>query len=586
MSTSPDPSLNREERVNAAIASYLEALDRGCAPEEKAFLGRYPDLADELRLFLENRRCLAEAVSLPAPAPRLTTMFTAGAVQSASSVNRVKYFGGYEILNEIARGGMGVVYKARQVSLNRVVALKMILAGSFASPADVQRFRREAMAVAELDHPNIVPIYEIGEYEGQHYFSMKLIDGGSLADRVDELLAMPEKIAPLLIQVCQAVHLAHQHGILHRDLKPGNILIDANGTSYVTDFGLSRRMDASSAMTRSGAIVGTPSYMAPEQAAPRRDLSPAVDVWALGAILYELLTGRPPFQAATPLDVLINVLDREPEPPRKVNPPVDRDLETICLKCLAKDPRDRYDSAAMLAEDLSRSLTGDHPIHARPPSSWGALSRWAGKQPLTAILTFLAVSGSVLFYLMAVTHSLALNAQHVGSAVAMIPGFLCTMVILVRPRLTVVWRSTLILFLAVGLPWLGWAYLWPTGRTFAALGPATLLDPETLTYALALVYGTLPAAVLGGISRWIAQRYQCDMLSALYCGVTGAVMTGVLYSRLAFALSAIAGPRGSAKNSSSLEDLAMMLTPLFVLAGFCAGAMTFARISQRRPVSR
>jgi eukaryotic-like serine/threonine-protein kinase len=293
-------------------------------------------------------------------------------------------FGDYELLLEIARGGMGVVYKARQVTLNRVVAVKMILSGRLAGGDDVRRFHAEAEAAASLRHANIVAVYEVGEVRGQHYFSMEFIDGRSLAQIVRDSPLAAARAAGYLRTVAEAIHYAHTRGILHRDLKPSNVLIDNDDHPRITDFGLAKRFTGDSELTVSGAIVGTASYMPPEQAYGRgAEVGPASDVYSLGAMLYELVTGRPPFKAETPLETLRQARDCVPASPRALNPKLPRDLETICLKCLAKEPRQRYASAKDLAEDLARFIRGE-PIMARPVGPLTRLARWAIRQPIAA----------------------------------------------------------------------------------------------------------------------------------------------------------------------------------------------------------
>jgi eukaryotic-like serine/threonine-protein kinase len=263
--------------------------------------------------------------------------------------------GDYELLEEVGRGGQGVVFRARQKSLNRIVALKVIGLGQWATPAHLKRFRLEAEAAASLDHLCIVPIYEVGERDGQCYFSMKFVEGGQLDEVVEHSPISIRQATELVAKVARTVHYAHEHGILHRDIKPGNILLDANGEPQLTDFGLARLVESESTVTRTLEVLGTPSYMAPEQAAGNNTgLTATTDVYGLGAVLYQLLTGHPPFAGGTTYETIKLLLETEPRQPRLWNPKVDRDLSTICLKCLEKDPQRRYSSALALAEDLER----------------------------------------------------------------------------------------------------------------------------------------------------------------------------------------------------------------------------------------
>ncbi len=292
-----------------------------------------------------------------------------------------KRFGDYEILETIAKGGMGVVYKARQRKLNRIVALKMILAGQFADQGDIDRFYAEAEAAAHLRHPNIVGIHEVGECEGQHYFSMEYIEGKSLGDLVREHPLAPRAAAKFVMTVSEAMHYAHQEGVLHRDLKPSNVLVDGNDVPLVTDFGLAKRTAEQSQRTAAGTVLGTPSYMPPEQATGKLDqISARSDVYSIGAILYELITGKPPFGAANPWETIKQVISTEPVSPRLLNDSVPADLETICLKCLQKDQARRYQSAQDLADELQRFLTGE-PILARPIGVVERTVRWCYRNP-------------------------------------------------------------------------------------------------------------------------------------------------------------------------------------------------------------
>jgi WD40 repeat protein/tetratricopeptide (TPR) repeat protein/tRNA A-37 threonylcarbamoyl transferase component Bud32 len=290
----------------------------------------------------------------------------------------------YEILGELGRGGMGVVYKARQTALKRLAALKMILSGDYASPEALARFRREAEAIARLCHPHIVQVYEVGEYDGRPFFSLEYVDGGTLATKLRESLPGPKEAAALVEKLARAMHAVHQCSVVHRDLKPANVLLTADGTPKITDFGLAKKLDEDAGQTHSGAVMGTPSYMAPEQASGgTARATPLADVYALGAILYECLTGRPPFRAATVAQTLRQVIEEEPVPPRGLNAAVPRDLETVCLKCLCKEPAKRYATAEALADDLRRWLHGEA-IQARPVGRFEKLGRWCRRHPAPA----------------------------------------------------------------------------------------------------------------------------------------------------------------------------------------------------------
>lgn len=365
------PTEERDQQLAQLLADLSEQKRRGQVPDIDVVAAQHPDLATELRE-LWGAVLLADELTRSEREASAPCCMEQGADASRSPRN----FDDYELLEEIGRGGMGMVYKARQRSLNRTVALKMILRGELATPEDRTRFRTEAQAAAHLEHPNIVHVYEAGEQEGQAYFSMRFVEGETLAALLARGPLRPRDAARYLAAISRAVQYAHERGILHRDLKPSNILIDQNEEPHITDFGLAKRTSRTggtpvppsfppAALTATGAILGTPAYMAPEQASNRRGTpSPLSDVYSLGVILYEMLTGRPPFQAPTPLDTLLLVLEQDPVPPRLFNPGVDADLEMICLKCIQKEPELRYASAGALAADLEAYLHGE-PLSVR-----------------------------------------------------------------------------------------------------------------------------------------------------------------------------------------------------------------------------
>ncbi len=355
-----------DEKLAALLGELTDRLRRSEPPRFDEMLREHPECAADLQELwgaVQLAEGLAQAPSasrvLNSPVDDVTQTLSLRRQDSLVAPTEQR-IGDYQVVAELGRGGMGVVYRAEQISLPRTVALKMLLDGDLASPANLARFRAEAQAVAGLDHPHIVPVYEVGEQLGRPYFSMKYIEGTTLARRLADGPMPARDAAALLADVARAVDYAHQRGVLHRDLKPSNILIDLDGKAHVTDFGLAKRFEEDAGLTRSGAILGTPSYMAPEQAAGNRgQVGPASDVYSLGTILYAMLTGRPPFQAASPVDTVLLVLEQEPLPPRMVNALADRDLEMIALKCLQKPPELRYATAADLADDLEAYLAGE-----------------------------------------------------------------------------------------------------------------------------------------------------------------------------------------------------------------------------------
>lgn len=373
-------------------------------PDARSYHERFPDLADVIDAAFEswNHRVLTARHGHPdgestvaSPGLLNTGVETSPGADPRVGTGQAPVLPGYEISGELGRGGMGVVLKARQVALNRAVAVKLIKSGVFATDAELLRFQNEAEAVAQLDHPYIVPIYEVGQYEGRHFFSMKLIEGTSLDKRLAEFALDPPAAARIVAIIAEAIHHAHQRGILHRDLKPANILLDEQGRPHITDFGLAKQIKGDGELTESGAPLGTPAYMSPEQATGARGaLSTQTDVYGVGTILYALLAGRAPFAGTTLIETLDRVRTCSPERPSQLNERVPRDLEIICLKCLEKEPARRYPSALALAEDLDRWLTG-RPILARPVGATVRTLMWCRRNKALAALAALLMAALV-----------------------------------------------------------------------------------------------------------------------------------------------------------------------------------------------
>ncbi|HKB35594.1 MAG TPA: serine/threonine-protein kinase [Gemmataceae bacterium] len=355
--------MSDDERMLDLLVQWEELARAGKSPTPEELCPGEPALQEALRQRIRRRQKMQAFLDLPTQHPE-----TRPATATVPNVE------GYEVLDVLGHGGMGLVYRARQKGLNRPVALKMILSGAGAGPAERARFRIEAEAVARLQHPNIVQVYEVGEHEGAPFMALELVVGGSLATALDGTPLPPRRAAELVLALAEAVKHAHERGIVHRDLKPANVLLADDGTPKIADFGLARRLGSDEGLTQTGAVLGSPSYMAPEQAEGSREVGPAADVYALGAILYELLTGRPPFLAETLLETLAQVREHDPVAPRDLQPRVPNDLNTICLKCLEKDRAHRYLTAAALADDLHRFLDGE-PINARSATLFDHVGR-------------------------------------------------------------------------------------------------------------------------------------------------------------------------------------------------------------------
>jgi serine/threonine-protein kinase len=381
--SSRSSSAQHEAQLALVVSELTDRVQRGEAVDLEAECKKHPQFAGDLRELwgvIVVARAAGSSAALVQPTMPVTNEFPSDSFQLPAR------FGDYELTDELGRGGMGVVYRASQVSLDREVAVKMILRGQFASRTDRERFETEAQAAARLDHPGIVPVYEVGEIDSRPYFSMKYVAGVTLAQRLAAGPLPSREAARILAAVARAIHFAHMRGVLHRDLKPSNILLDEHGQPHVSDFGLAKQITDADTMTKSGIMLGTPAYVAPEQAVgARSQVGPHSDVYSLGVILYHMLTGRPPFQAASPAEMVLLVLEQDPVPPRMLNPKADRDLEMICLRCLQKPIDLRYPSAAALADDLEAYLN-DESISARSGRFGQILASWMRETHHAAVL--------------------------------------------------------------------------------------------------------------------------------------------------------------------------------------------------------
>ena len=553
-------SSSNETGLDAVLAEYRRRTASGEQIDRNQWKLDYPQHAQELQSFfeeLDRQSTLGEGrdeekgswvvggepTGIGADSENLDTLpEVAGDTDGAgSAINGEqtravdgRTFGDYELIEEIARGGMGVVYRARHLSLDRVVALKMILSGYLADTQEITRFRLEAQAAAALNHPGIVPIYEVGEVDGTHYYSMALIDGRSLSDLLRDGPLTSRVAADYVRAICHAIAFAHTQGIVHRDLKPGNVLIDADNKPHVTDFGLAKNLKSTNELTATGQVIGTPSYMPPEQArGALSEIAPASDIYSIGAILYHLLTGRPPFQAAGTMETLLQVLDHEPIPVRHMNPDVDADLEAVCHKCLSKEIAHRYASATELEQDLDRYLRGE-PVLAKAASSIGRAWRMVVRE--TRHLEVMQAWGQVWWWhgiivIVWLTVNAALIAAGVTSVVVHVPfwivgfGLLTSVVWWYRvrkgPSLSPIEKQVFPIWLMLGLT----ATITGCINYMLGLEPMHLLPLVALQAGLA--FGAM-ASILGGSFYPLAAA--CAMVSVIMVALPeyGSLIGGLL----------------------------------------------------------